>query len=178
MTELMSSPRSAVAPSRRQRRLLRRYAPASPTDHAVYCLVRLSGRLDADALSRALSALVEQHDELRTAVVDGGDAPVLEVVEPFAVRLVVERVRGARVEQRAALRDDPFDLAEGRLLRARLFDLGPREHLLALAVHELAADRRSLAGLFDELAGAYTGGARNSGAHPPAAGPRDRGQAG
>ncbi|GAA0712737.1 amino acid adenylation domain-containing protein [Dactylosporangium roseum] len=174
MTELMSTSRSTVAPSRRQRRLLRRYAQTGAADRAVCCQVRLTGRLDVDALSRALTALVERHGELRTAVLEGGADPVLRTVEPYAVDLVVERVRKARVEPRAALRDDPFDLADGALLRARLFDLGPREHLLALAVHELAADRRSLAGLLEALAEQYTSSVNDPEGHRPVAAPRHR----
>ncbi|MFF2027335.1 condensation domain-containing protein, partial [Streptomyces sp. NPDC058171] len=57
-----------------------------------------------------------------------------------------------------------FDVRRDPPLRARLFRLGDRDHLLACVVHHIAADGWSLAPLARDLADAY--GARSAGRAP------------
>src|SRR5262249_10463918 len=49
----------------------------------------------------------------------------------------------------------PFDLARGPMVRACLFGLAPRAHILEVVVHHIAADGWSLAVLIRELGELY-----------------------
>ncbi|MFH8349734.1 amino acid adenylation domain-containing protein, partial [Streptomyces sp. NPDC018045] len=153
-------PRPAELPlSFAQRRMwfLHRLEGSRPTHHLPLTL-RLSGPLDRQALEAALRDVVVRHEPLRTVFPEGGGGPHQCVLPPDAVplRLTVTKttpdaVRGL-VE--AAARQG-FDLAAEPPVRARLFDLGPDEHLLSLTVHHIAADGWSLAPLWHDLSHAY-----------------------
>ena len=99
----------------------------------------LSGPLDVAAMEKALAAVAERHDSLRTvfAQPEGGQA-VQKVlpVQPFALPVVPAGRDLAKLpvqQQRRALNQllqgevrKPFDLATGPLWRARLFQLAPK----------------------------------------------------
>src|ERR671938_1292329 len=104
----------------------------------------LRGDLDADALRRALDALVARHESLRTRFPAVGGEPV-QVVEPeLRLELPVEEVDGepeARLSE--ALWEEwerPFDLAAGPLVRARLFRFGARPHGFVITTLNIVSD--------------------------------------
>ncbi|HEY0553140.1 MAG TPA: amino acid adenylation domain-containing protein, partial [Thermoanaerobaculia bacterium] len=131
--------------------------------------VRLSGDLDAGALDRALAAVVARHESLRTRFGEWQGHPfqVVEAVDverPFGPRRVdLRELPALPVEEREAealrlLNAEaltPFDLAAGGLLRATLYTLGAREHLLALVIHHIVADGWSIGLLLDEIVAEY-----------------------
>ncbi|MDN3358158.1 non-ribosomal peptide synthetase [Actinomadura sp. DC4] len=151
-----------------QRRLwfLHRLDGAGATDNSPLAL-RLTGPLDRGALRRALADLVARHETLRTVFLDdegvprqvlldiGVAAPGLDVTECSRDGLDEALRTGARHH---------FDLAAAPPLRARLFALGPEEHVLLLVVHHIAADGYSIPSLVGDLALAYA--ARRDGAAP------------
>ncbi len=124
---------------------------------------RLRGRLDAGALRRALAALVERHESLRTTFREVHGEPV-QVVSPHgSARLetidlaaLPAAARWAEV-RRLALEavERPFDLASGPLFRARLLGLAEREHVLLLSLHHVISDGWSMGVLFRDLAALY-----------------------
>ncbi|MFI6502489.1 amino acid adenylation domain-containing protein [Nonomuraea typhae] len=123
---------------------------------------RLRGPLDAGALERALVAVAARHEVLRTRYADEEGRPVA-VVDPHP-RVALTRVEldGPDAEERAARRvaewtGRPFDLVEDQPLRAGLIRLGPREHILVLVLHHIAADGWSLGILLRELSRYYDG---------------------
>ncbi|MET0398422.1 MAG: amino acid adenylation domain-containing protein, partial [Longimicrobiaceae bacterium] len=143
---------------------LHRMDPASPV-YNIPVVLRLSGRLDAGSLERALSAVVWRHETLRTFFAEA-DGVAVQVVQGAAdVRLPVadlsvlgrERAeaRAARLAAEEAAR--PFDLAAGPVFRASLLRLAAGEHLLLLTLHHVAGDAWSVGILLDELAAAYRG---------------------
>ncbi len=110
--------------------------------------LKLTGTLDAAALERAVDALVERHESLRTVFRQGPDGPVQHVTphEPFRLEVVDlshlgEEERTAEV-MRIVAQDAgrPFDLATGPLFRARLLKASDREHVLAMGVHHVVSD--------------------------------------
>lgn len=121
---------------------------------------RLAGALDAAALRRALTALVERHAVLRTrCVVSGGEPgqhadpvsriPLAETVAPLA---------GGEEWVRDALAADlhkPFDLARDWPLRIRLFRMSAEDHVLLLMFHHIACDGQSLDILARDLGELY-----------------------
>jgi amino acid adenylation domain-containing protein len=125
--------------------------------------LRLRGVLDADALRRALDALVERHESLRTVfpLRDGG--PVQHVLPVLRIPLPVDdlssldeekREREARRFMRAEM-ETLFDLERGPVIRARLLRLGADDHVLLLSMHHIVGDAWSLDVLFDELEALY-----------------------
>ena len=56
------------------------------------------------------------------------------------------------MERAQAEARQPFDLAQGPLLRASLLRLGPEEHVLLLTIHHIVFDGGSVGIFLDELA--------------------------
>jgi amino acid adenylation domain-containing protein len=127
--------------------------------------LRLRGALNADALRRALDALVERHESLRTVfpLRDGG--PVQHVLPELRVPLPVDDISALPqperdLEARRYMREEMetrFDLERGPVLRARLLRLAPDDHALLLSMHHIVGDAWSLDVLFDELEALYAG---------------------
>ena len=126
--------------------------------------LRLRGTLDVAALFRAVDAIVERHEALRTDLaMNGGE--LRQTVRPFTplepatadLRTVPAAARAAAVEEavRAAVRE-PFDLSRGPHLRAHLLRCGDEDHLLVLSLHHSAFDGASADILFEELSALYT----------------------
>ncbi|MFC4046555.1 amino acid adenylation domain-containing protein, partial [Dactylosporangium siamense] len=160
------APRTAPLPlSFAQQRLyfLSRLAPDS-SEYTNIEAVRLRGPVDAGALRRALSALVERHEVLRTRIVDGDDGTGRQIVDPpQGIDL-----RGADVTDApdpiAAAQDElrrdaagGFDLAAGAPLRACLVRLAPDDHVLGLIWHHIVMDEWSALVVRRELTALYSG---------------------
>ncbi|MEU0126383.1 amino acid adenylation domain-containing protein [Streptomyces sp. NPDC006289] len=131
------------------------------TSYHLPVALRLRGALDREALAQALADLVGRHEILRTLVRDSPDGPEQTVLPAVSAwpRLSVMAVTDP-VRPDAA----PFDLGRELPLRARLFPVGPDEHLLVVTLHHIAADGWSMEPLMRDLSTAYA--ARRSGAAP------------
>ena len=140
--------------------------------------LRLEGDLDIAALSRALSEIVRRHEALRTRFVEGSDGPMQIIDPPFDVALIAEEIPGASASEREtaahvrvaeeAMR--PFDLASGRVLRAKLFRLAPLDHVLCLVAHHISSDGWSMGVIVRELStlyAAYSSGSESTLAELP-----------
>ncbi|QUE90944.1 non-ribosomal peptide synthase/polyketide synthase [Pseudomonas sp. SCA2728.1_7] len=124
--------------------------------------LRLRGRLDEDALQRALARIVERHETLRSRFTQIDDqAQVLIVPAAAALLLQVEdlrqhpqadnALRGLIEEQASA----PFNLARDSLIRGRLVRLADDHHVLLLTLHHIISDGWSMGVLTRELAALY-----------------------
>ena len=127
---------------------------------------RLRGALDAALLQRSLDAFVARHEAVRTTLLaDGGS--VLQRVAP-ELRVALERIdlsATAADQREAALHRDlaaasvePFDLERGPLVRARLYQLGPDEHVFFILPHHAIWDGWSFDVLLRDLSELYTAG--------------------
>ncbi|MFJ1455403.1 amino acid adenylation domain-containing protein [Nocardia sp. N2S4-5] len=129
--------------------------------------LRMTGELDVAALRYALADVVERHESLRTVFPGDGDGATQTIVPAWeaAPRLPVVEVAADEIEDRlrAAARHG-FDLTRETALRVELLRAGPREHVLAVVLHHIAADGWSLVPLFSDLMTAYT--ARRAGHGP------------
>ncbi len=119
--------------------------------------LRLSGRMDVEALSGALTILTHRHAALRTTFAEADGAPYA-VVGPaeggFSLPVIdVSESEALRLAQAEAVR--PFDLAAGPLVRGVLLRLDAEEHLLVLVLHHIVADGWSLDVLARELSAGY-----------------------
>ncbi|GII85369.1 non-ribosomal peptide synthetase [Sphaerisporangium siamense] len=120
---------------------------------------RLRGPLDAEALERAVAALVARHESLRTRFPEADGAPVAVVEPPGPVP--VEALQAADVAHAEALvakrTNAPFDLASRPPLRVTLIRLSPDDHVLCVVLHHIAGDGWSLNVMLDELGRLYSG---------------------
>ncbi len=140
--------------------LLDQLEPA-PWAYNVSVVRRLRGTLHTGALQRALDALVERHESLRTTFPSVDERPVQVIGPPYPCELTVVDVTDhpdppseARRMAVAAARER-FDLATGALFRGLLLRLAPHDHVLALTMHHIVTDAWSEAVLLDELSTFY-----------------------
>ena len=121
--------------------------------------VKLEGKLEVTALQKALQALVDHHAALRTTVklVDGEPA---QTVQPTGAYHYHEHEMLGCSEQQLdeavkVAYDKPFDLAQGPVLRADLFQAEPQKHVLLISMHHVFGDASSLIILANELLALY-----------------------
>jgi amino acid adenylation domain-containing protein len=147
--------------------LLDQLEPA-PWAYNVSVSRRLRGALRADALQRALDALIERHESLRTTFPSVDGRPLQVIGPPYPCELTVVDVTDhpdpaseARRIAVAAARER-FDLTSGALFRGLLLRLAPDDHVLALTMHHIVTDAWSEAVLLDELGSFYNAFARET----------------
>jgi amino acid adenylation domain-containing protein len=125
---------------------------------------RLHGRLDLDALRRALITIIERHRPLRTVVAEENGTPYQVVLPSFELELPETDLRTLpeaeqeleiqRLIARNAKR--PVDLGRDLMFRGHLVTLGPDRYVVLLDLHHIAADAWSLGILQKELIALYT----------------------
>jgi hypothetical protein len=113
----------------------------------------LEGPFDAGAARRALDAVVERHDALRT-VLDGLRPRVLPRLE-VDLPVLAGGDREAAVAAARDLAAAPFP-AGGPLVRAAAWRMDGRRHLLSVVVDHVVFDGASISILLDELAECYS----------------------
>lgn len=124
---------------------------------------RFKGPLNAAILRESLRALVQRHEALRTrfAEVDKQPAQIIDQAMSLEMPLVnlcklPVALREAQAKRLAREeRNLPFDLANGPLVRAKLFRLETDEHLLLVTMHHIIADQWSMQLFRRELAVLY-----------------------
>src|SRR5438105_3404725 len=120
--------------------------------------VRLRGELDVVALEAALGDVVERHESLRTIFPERDGVPRQEILAASAsrVRLLLRDLREEELAGAlASATQAGFDLSREVPLRAHLFALGAREHVLLLVLHHIAGDGWSLGPLGRDLSRSY-----------------------
>ncbi|MGW0177711.1 amino acid adenylation domain-containing protein, partial [Rhodococcus sp. NPDC003322] len=145
---------------------LNRFDTASGVNN-IPMAVRLTGRVDEDAMRAAVADVVGRHEVLRTIYPDSEDGPV-QVVLPAAQAvpdLVPTRVDESELVARVVeLASAGFDVTGEVPLRAALLTTGESDHVLVLVVHHIAADGFSMGPLVRDVVTAYI--ARTGGAAP------------
>ena len=129
----------------------------------VPCRAWLHGRVDVAALRRALNEVVARHESLRTTFPASNGQPMQSIAPQVVCDLPVIDLTSVPAERREAevrrlateQAREPFDLARGPLLRARVLRLAEDEHALILMLHHIVADGWSVGVLFRELGTLY-----------------------
>lgn len=124
---------------------------------------RFRGPLDADAWARAVDAVVNRHEILRTLFVARPDGPVQVVGPANGVAMELLDLRDLPAEQREQrarkLLDErrtlSLDLQTGPLVHTSLLRLADDDHVWRMTIHHILADGASLGVIDRELAVLY-----------------------
>ncbi|WP_370906530.1 amino acid adenylation domain-containing protein (plasmid) [Ensifer sp. WSM1721] len=135
--------------------------------------MRIRGAVDPIAFNKAWNDVVQAHDALSARFIDE-DGPVqifddpqrseIELVD--ATHLPQEEAEELLAELRRKELNNPFDLSQGHLFRARLIRLGADDHLMLITAHEIIIDAWSISVLLRDLQTRYS--------NPAAVSPPDR----
>ncbi len=140
-------------------------------------ILEFRGRLDVEAMKRALSFLRDRHAALRSVFAEDGSE---QRYEPPGGELPLVETDLSRLDEQAredafqaALRHEsgtPFDLVEGPLVRFQLLRLEEEHHVLLFSAHHIVCDGWSFGMLVDELSKAYNAfkAGKDAPALPPA----------
>ncbi|HJP92757.1 MAG TPA: amino acid adenylation domain-containing protein [Pyrinomonadaceae bacterium] len=127
------------------------------------CLVRLQGKLNKNALTRAINEIVKRHEILRTTfrIFPGLTMP-LQVIDQSAKPAITEIDLTSLTEQRQALELDALfqcthqqAFGSGSPLRTTLVCLSESEHALLLNLSPACADLLTLDNLIQEISKGY-----------------------
>jgi amino acid adenylation domain-containing protein len=149
-----------------QRRLwFLHHVQAAGTAYSVPMALRLHGDLDVDALRAALGDVTARHESLRTVFPVHDGMPHQRVLASVPAELPVLRARSEDLaDLLAEAGSEPFDLATSPPLRAKLFAVGPRDHVLSVVAHHIAIDGWAVPVFWRDLDHAYR--ARAAGTMP------------
>lgn len=126
--------------------------------------IRLSGVLNIKALSESFNEIVRRHEILRTSFGTQEGQPV-QLITPYEkVNLAIASLQHLPVSEREAAAQQaiateiqqPFNLAEGTLLRVTLLQLDESEYVLVILLHHIVFDEWSSAILIRELGLLYS----------------------
>lgn len=125
--------------------------------HHIPFVLQAQGALDLDAVSRALSRIMQRHEVLRLRIATGPGG----VRQRFADDATppVTRLDARGIDPEALVRAEiarPFDLTIAPPLRLSVIDCDAG-HLLVLVLHHIAADGGSVELLMAEFAALYAG---------------------
>src|SRR6185503_19565097 len=136
--------------------------PGSPF-YNIPLAISIKGALDVTALERTFAEIVNRHEALRTTFSIDESGPVQVVAKNLALEMPVMDLTSLPESQREnqASRlakeeaEQPFNLNNGPLVRARLLVVGPEAYVLLFTIHHIVSDGWSMGVLFRELGEIY-----------------------
>ncbi|TFI51134.1 non-ribosomal peptide synthetase [Mastigocladus laminosus UU774] len=125
--------------------------------------VHLKGMLQVKLLEQSLNEIVQRHEVLRTTFSTAESRPIQVISPSLTLSLpTVDCQKLPDFEREYEMRrlatqesQQPFDLTQGPLLRAKLVRLDQQEHMLFLTMHHIIFDRWSAEVLIQEMAALY-----------------------
>ncbi|MEH2007058.1 condensation domain-containing protein [Nostoc sp.] len=121
--------------------------------------VHLTGELNTAILEQSLNEVVGRHEPLRTSFSAVEGRPIQAIAPTLKITLPVVDLPGVNIESALGitteLAQQPFDLSQAPLLRAKLLRLTQQEHMLLLVMHHIISDGWSIGILIRELAEIY-----------------------
>jgi amino acid adenylation domain-containing protein len=124
---------------------------------------QLSGKLNVEALQKALSEIIRRHEALRTVFKEIDGRPAQVIKDGSDIQLAVIDLRSESLDESSEKasglmleeRQNPIDLTTGPLLRAKLIRLTDIESFLLLTLHHIISDHGSMQILQRELLSVY-----------------------
>ena len=125
--------------------------------------IRMKGTLNVAALERGLSEILKRHEALRTTfcIVDDRPVQVINEVQDFSLTVIdlgessPEKNKATAERLVAEEARQPFNLAEGPLLRIKLLRLAENDHVLLVIMHHIISDGWSIKVLMREVGELY-----------------------
>lgn len=132
--------------------------PANPV-YNLSITFRLSGTLNVSALLDSLQTIVQRHEVLRTTILVHAGEP-MQVLNPelhLRPRIIDARAYSKAEYAQEIARESarPFDLTQGPLIQASLFQMAEDEHSLLLSMHHIVSDGWSIGILTHEITTLY-----------------------
>ncbi|MEV4245060.1 amino acid adenylation domain-containing protein [Streptosporangium canum] len=136
---------------------MEQFAPGT-SQYNIPIPMRLTGEVDLELLDQALQTLPVRHEALRMRFPADSDGRPTVQIEPSVtvpLRFVTADDESAAQVLIDEVATEPFDLAEGPLLRALLIRLADDDHRLLVSTHHIVGDGWSVDLLLRDLAAAY-----------------------
>ncbi|OJK01159.1 hypothetical protein ASPACDRAFT_51108 [Aspergillus aculeatus ATCC 16872] len=137
------------------------------TTFNITCLLRMTGPLSVDSLSRAVTAVGQRHEALRTCfTVEDGQSPVQTILPEATLELERQQYRTMADVNAATkkLTQHVYDLESGKLMRVMLLSSTSDSsvHYVLIGYHHINMDGVSLEVFLADLEKAYQGQALSS----------------
>ena len=152
-----AEPRPNEAPlSHAQTRMwfVNRFDPTSGA-YNIPAVMRLTGRLDVDALFAAVADVVARHEVLRTTFPSSAGIPIQLIHDRASIPSMLDSGLATTSDEIEWAVTAGFDLSAQWPIRARLLAEGSDSFIFALVVHHIAFDGESLRLLIADLVTAY-----------------------
>jgi hypothetical protein len=142
--------------------------PGSPVYHVPY-VSKLRGSVDVNAFQKALNAIVERHEVLRTAVLPIRGAPRPVLLKKWNLPFQVCDLRSLSLKEReiqlknilTQCATNPFDWVRDVLLRSALIRMADEEYLFVHTAPHMSFEGSSISVLYRELSCLYEAFAEN-----------------
>jgi amino acid adenylation domain-containing protein len=128
-------------------------------DYHLPLVLKLKGRLNITVLGKAINAIVDRHDVLRTVIREEEGVPCQHVMPKGRWKMgCYDNLSG--VDERNTFMSEfinrPFDLSNDSMLRSALLKLDDDSYLWVTVVHHIASDGWSFSVMVKEFAAFYT----------------------
>ncbi|MCU0532539.1 MAG: amino acid adenylation domain-containing protein [Hydrococcus sp. Prado102] len=141
---------------------LEQLEPGNPAYNIIFA-VRLQGNLDRNLLEKSLNEIVKRHESLRTTFKTAEGQPIQIIAPSLTIHLpIIDLQKCDCTERELTLQQlakqesqQPFNLSQLPLWRAKLLHLESQEHILLLTIHHIIADEWSVEVLLYDLAAFY-----------------------
>ena len=132
-------------------------------------LVRLTGKQDAGKFSKAIQAVINRHEILRTVFKMNDDGEVFQYVLSdlnFELQFYDYKNNANKEEAYKKVieldKNESFDLERGPLLRGYLFQLAEEKYVFYYNLHHIVADARSIEILYKDVLAYYSAFVNNT----------------
>ena len=133
------------------------------TTYSIPDAIRIRGALQAQVLEQSFRQVVQRHESLRTTFVTADGQAVQVIAQDLVPNVpILDLQHVPQAEQEAHLQrlltDEshrPFDLAQGPLVRMKLYKLHSEEHVLFINMHHIISDGWSMGIFVKELMACY-----------------------
>lgn len=135
--------------------------PAADGSNNICAFIQLRGALTPQNCEAAVQKVVDRQEVFRLSILPGKGQPMQTIRKTGKPMLGFRTLSSAQshpeaIEELAQeIFSKPFDLAQGPLYRAEVFQLGGDEHVLVFAIHHAIADGWTLGVFVQDLFAAY-----------------------